>query len=150
MYHIDMTPVFHVLNLAVEYTLQGLALAIAGYVTYLIKKYAPAPVEAFLETRAAAALNTALNNGVIVGMHELEDMENLHNNMEVKGKLQQFAVQYAVDHAPGAISKFGLSPEQLAIKALAFIPVPPTTTDTTGNVVLNTPVSVSDLKPIVK
>jgi hypothetical protein len=57
-------------------------------------------------------------------------------------------VQYALHHSPGAIRKFGLSPEDLGVKALAYIPVAPTTTDLTGAVARVQPVTSAPLPPV--
>lgn len=141
-----------VLNPLLNYLADGIALALAGWLLMLLHKalqllgrYLPAGVAAFLEAKAAKDLNTALANGVAAGMHKVEDIEALHSKVQVKGALQAFAMQYALDHAPGAIKRFGLDPEALMVKALAYIPVAPTTADLTGQVVRTIPVQTAPL-----
>jgi hypothetical protein len=136
------------LNPLIETVLQGLALAIAGWITWLIQRYAPSFLKGFLEAKAAKDLNTALANGVVIAMHQVEGFEKMHSDIAVKGAITAWAAQYAIDHAPGAVSKFGLSPDQLAVKALAYVPVPTTTTDTSGTVIAAAPVSVSPLPDV--
>lgn len=148
---VDITPIYQqFVDPLVSALLQGLALAIAGWFTFLIQRYAPAFLKTWLETKAAAALNTALQNGVIIAMHKLDAVETVNSSVQVKGQVSAWAAQYAVDHAPGAVARFGLDPDQLAIKALAYVPVMPTTTDTTGATINNTIVTTGTLEPATK
>lgn len=120
---VNLSPIYEqIINPLIQDILQGLALAAVGWVTYTIQKYAPPFLKGYLETKASNDLNTALANGVQIAMHKTEDLEAAHSTVEVKGMLQTMAVQYAVDHASGAIDHFGLNPDQLATKALAYIP----------------------------
>jgi hypothetical protein len=122
---VDLNPIYQqVVNPFIQDILEGLALAVVTWATYLVKKYAPTFMASWLESKASTDLNTALANGVQVALHQVENAEQAYSNVEVKGMVQRYAVQYAVDHAPGAINHFGLNPDQLAIKALAYIPTP--------------------------
>lgn len=145
---VTLQPIYdNLINPLVQALLEGITLAIAGWVTWLVQRYAPSLVEGWLEKKAATDLNTALANGVVIAMHQLEAIETPHTDIEVKGKITAWAAQYAIDHAPGAVSRFGLDPAQLAIKALAFVPTAPTTTDTTGAAPTVAPVQVTPLPP---
>jgi hypothetical protein len=148
---VDVSPIYQqFVDPLVSALLQGLALAIAGWFTYLIQRYAPAFLKTWLETKAAAALNTALQNGVVIAMHKLDAVESVNTNLQVKGQVSAWAAQYAIDHAPGAVARFGLDPNQLALKALAYVPVVPTTTDTTSATINNTIVTTGTLEPATK
>lgn len=95
----------------------------------------------------ADGLNRALQNGVSIAMNKLDAWEDVHKNVEVQGAVTAWAAQYAVDHSPQAISKFGLDPEQLAIKAAAYLPTPKSSEGTTGVTIQTPAVTVSDLPP---
>lgn len=124
---VDISPIFQQI---VNPLVQDLALGLIGtgmtWAGFLAKKYLPSWLDAYFETKASADLNTALTNGVTAGMHSLNAWESVHSDVAVQGAVQRFAVQYAINHANDAVERFNLSPEQLATKALAFIPPPPT------------------------
>lgn len=126
MHTINLAPIFQqILNPLIEMVLQGLAIAIVGWITWVAQKYAPQFLKGYLESKASKDLNTALANGVAAAMNTVENAEKVHSDIQVKSAVQAFAIQYAADHAAGAINHFDLSPDQLALKALAFIPTPP-------------------------
>jgi hypothetical protein len=81
-------------------------------------------------------------------MTRLEAWEGVHKDVTVQGAVARFAAQYAIDHAPEAIARFGLSPDQLALKALAWLPMPATRDDTTGAVVNTMAVESAPLAPV--
>ena len=144
MHNVDISGVYAaIVNPAVQDLLLGLVAAAGGWLAYLMQKYAPKFIPAWLEQKASADLNTALMNGVTIAMHQLDAWEKVHSDVTVKGAVTAWAAQYAVNHASGAVDKFGLNPEQLAIKALAFVPSPPTSKDTIGAIVNDKP-AVSD------
>ena len=115
--------------------LEAAAVAFCLFLLHLVIKAVriiPDAYAVYLEANARNALNTALQNGVAAGMHKVENIERLHSDIEVKGELKTFAMNYAIKHASDAILHFGIRPEDLAVKALAYIPTAPTVTDTTG------------------
>ena len=61
--------------------------------------------------------------------------EAKYPGIPVQGQIAAWAAQYAVDHSPGAIAKFGMDPNDLALKALAYLPTPAVTDGLTGNTV---------------
>lgn len=129
-------------NVFLQTLLEGLALALSGWVMYLFHKYLAPLLGAQLEAKARASLNTALANGVAIAMHKIEGAETAYSSVEVKSQIAAWAAQYAVDHAPGSVAKFGLGPNDLALKALAYVPPAPTTQDTTSSTI-SKPVLVS-------
>lgn len=145
---VDVSPLYDLLNGTVSLLLQGLVIFVSGWVMWVFHKYAAPYVGAQLESKASADLNLALQNGVRAAMARLEGAEDLHRNVEVKGAVTGWAAQYAIDHAPDAVRRFGLDPDQLAIKALAYLPAPPVAGDLTGATVRTVPVETHDLPPL--
>lgn len=148
---VNIQPIYDtVINPFIVDLLQGFALAIVSWITFIIQKYAPQFLEGYLESKASKDLNTALQNGVVIAMHKIEGAEALHSNVEVKGLVTRLAAQYAISHVPGAVKRFNLDPGTLATKALAYIPVPPTTTDLTSSSKTTKTVSVevTNLGPV--
>lgn len=129
---VTLQPLYDLANQALQTILEGLALAISGWIMFIFHKYITPWIGAQMEAKARDSLNTALANGVAIAMTKVEGAEKLHSSVEVKGQLAAWAAQYAIDHAPSAVNKFGLDPNQLALKALAYVPPAPTTQDTTG------------------
>lgn len=149
MHEVNLQPLFDgFVNPLIEYLLQGAAIAVASYIGYLVQKFCPPFIRGYYEKNAANELRTALQNGVLIAMHKVQDAEKLHSSIEVKGAIQAYAAQYAIDHTPAAVRRFGLDPDTLATKALAYIPTVPTTTDTTGATVKSVPVIEMSLPPI--
>lgn len=138
---VNLQPLYDIGNETLQLLLEGFAMAISGWLMFIFHKYITPWIGAQMEAKARDALNTALANGVAIAMTKVQDAEKLHSRVEVKGQLAAWAAQYAIDHSPGAVKKFGLDPNQLALKALAYVPPAPTTQDTTGNMVPN-PVAV--------
>lgn len=129
---VTVQPLYDMFNEVLQALMQGLVLAVSGWLMFVFHKYLTPWIGAQMEAKARDSLNTALANGVAIAMTKVEGAEKLHASVEVKGQLAAWAAQYAIDHAPGAVSKFGLDPNQLALKALAYVPPAPTTQDTTG------------------
>ena len=125
MHPIDVSPLYQVLNTALLTLLGGLATFVAGWASWALHRYAAPLVGAQLEAKAAADLNTALANGVAIAMQTIEGAEKLHAEIAVKSGIAAFAAQYAIDRAPDAVARFGLGPQELALKALAYLPSPP-------------------------
>lgn len=130
---VNLDPIYHMLNDCVQTLLEGAAMIISGWVMVMVHKYVTPWFGAQMEAKARDSLNTALANGVAIALNKVEGVERMHMNVEVKGQLAAWAAQYAIDHAPGAVDRFGLSPSQLALKALAYVPPAPQMVDTTGN-----------------
>lgn len=145
MHNIDSSSIWPVINQGLVTLAGGVVTFAAGWTAVLMQRYLPKFIPAQLESKASGDLNTALQNGVAIGMAKLQVWESVHSDVNVRGVVQAFAVQYAVDHAPDAIARFGLSPEQLALKALAYLPMPKTAVGTTGATVTSVPVAVADL-----
>ena len=68
-------------------------------------------------------------------MQKTEDLEKQYPGIPVKRAIAAFAAQYAEDHSPAAMQKFGMNPNDLALKALAYLPTPAVTDDTTGKII---------------
>ena len=146
MHIIDISPLYRIANDAILTLLAGFATFIAAWFTWLLHKYAPPFVGAQLETKAADDLNTALANGVAVAMQKIEGAEKLHADFAVKNAIVAFAARYAIDHAPQALNAFSLNPDALELKALAYLPRPPSSGfGTTGANVRTTPVLAAPL-----
>ena len=125
MHSIDLSPLYQILNTAVLTLLGGLATFAVGWASWAFHRYAAPYVGAQLESKASSDLNTALANGVAIAMQKLEQIEKQHADISVKSGIAAFAAQYALDHAPEAVARFNLDPEELALKALAWLPPPP-------------------------
>ena len=149
MHIVSLNPIFEqIVNPILQDLLQGFVIFVAGWVMWAFHKYAAPYVGAQLEAKASADLNQALQNGVWIAMQKVEGAEKANADIQVKGQIAAWAAQYAIDHTPGAVSHFGLSPDELATKALAYLPTPPTATDTTGAKVTVQPVTVAPLAPV--
>jgi len=129
---VNASPLYNMVNQVLQEVLEGVAMAVSGWLMFVFHKYVTPWIGAQLEAKARDSLNMALANGVAIAMSKVEGAEQLHQNVAVKGAVTAWAAQYAVDHAPGAVAKFGLDPNQLALKALAYIPTPLTLGDITG------------------
>lgn len=146
MHHLDLSPLYQILNTAALTLLGGVATFLVGWASWAFHRYAAPFVGAQLETKASSDLNIALANGIAIAMQKLEGIENLHADVAVKSGLAAFAAQYAVDHTPEAVARFGLDPDELALKALAYLPPPPASdAGTTGAMVRTMPVTVQTL-----
>lgn len=130
---VSIDPIYTWLNQGVSTLLEGVAMGISGWVMFIFHRYLTPWIGAQLESKARDSLNTALANGVAIALNKVQGAENLHSDVQVKGQLAAWAAQYAIDHAPAAVAKFGLDPNALALKALAYVPPAPTLVDTTGN-----------------
>lgn len=147
---VDLTPIYQAwLTPLVNELLQGFALFIFGWVMWAFHKYAAPLVGAQLEAKASADLNRALQNGVTIAMNQLQAWEAAHKDIQVQGQITAMAAQYALNHAPDAAARFGLSANDLATKALAYLKPAMTPADTTGAVVAPAPaVQVNNLPPV--
>lgn len=145
MHSVDISPLYGIANDTISTLAQALAAAVAAWIMVAFHRWITPWIGAQLETKAANDLNTALQNGVAIAMTRLEAWENIHSDIQVRGMVQSWAAQYAIDHAPGAVDRFGLNPSQLATKALAYIPMPRTGADTTGATLKREPVAVAPL-----
>jgi hypothetical protein len=146
MHSIDLTPLYQVMNTAVLTLLGGLMTFAVGWASWALHRYAAPFVGAQLETKAACDLNTALANGVAIAIQKVEAIEKLHADVAVKSGIAASAAQYAIDHAPEAVARFGLDPDELALKALAYLPPPPLSDlGTTGARMSTLPVTMQAL-----
>jgi hypothetical protein len=127
---VDISPIFDAINQGIVTLIAGIIAAALAWFSFELRKLIGAKLDATFQ----ASLNTALQNGVQAGMNDLKAWEQVHKDVAVQGQVQRWAAQYAVDHAPAAIARFGLSPDALAKKALAYIPAPPSLTAPVVNI----------------
>ena len=147
MHQIDLSPIYGLLNEGLLTLLGGVVIWLSAYAKQWLTAHA-----AFLgeqtDAQLAAGLNRALANGVQIAMQQTDALEAKYPGVPVKGQITAWAAQYAVDHSPGAIAKFGLDPNDLATKALAYLPTPAITDDTTGKTIpAPAQVQISNLQP---
>lgn len=148
MHSIDLTPIYGMFNEALLTLLGGIALWLALYAKQWLTAHAKFLGEQ-TDAQLAEGLNRALSNGVQIAMQKTEDLEKQYPGVPVKSQIAAWAAQYAVDHSPGAVSKFGLDPNDLAIKALAYLPTPTITDGTTGETIpAPAAVQVTQLQPV--
>lgn len=131
MHTIDLTPIYGMVNEALLTLLGGLAIYLTNYAKNWLAAHAKFLGEQ-TDAQLASGLNRALSNGVQIAMHQTETLEAKYPGVPVQGQIAAWAAQYAVDHSPGAVTKFGLAPNDLALKALAYLPTPAITDGTTG------------------
>ena len=149
MSSVDLTPIYSSLNEAGGLVLSGLAIFVAGWIRWAFHKYLTPYLGEQAETKASDDLNTALRNGVSIALNQAGAWESVHKDVAVQGAIAAWAAQYAVNHAPDAIKRFGIDPDELAIKALAYLPPPPLSTiGTTGVSVATTAVTVNRLSDV--
>lgn len=134
MHTVDLAPVYGILNEALLTLLGGLVIWLSAYAKQWLAAHAKFLGEQ-TDAQLAAGLNRALSNGVAIAMQKTETLEQQYPGVPVKGQIAAWAAQYAVDHSPGAVAKFGLNPNDLALKALAYLPTPAIVDDTTGKVI---------------
>lgn len=148
MHQIDLTPIYGMANEALLTLLGGLAIYITAYAKQWLSAHAKFLGEQ-TDAKLAEGLNRALANGVQIAMQKTEDLEKQYPGLPVKSQIAAWAGQYAINHSPDAIAHFGMNPNDLAIKALAYLPTPAITDDTTG-VTIPAPdrVEVSNLQPV--
>ncbi|HLY04294.1 MAG TPA: hypothetical protein VKR31_00955 [Rhizomicrobium sp.] len=125
MHNVDITPIWQIADQTIVQVATVAIPIVGAWFAWLLQRYAPKFIPAWLESKASADLNTALQNGVSIALNKAQAWESVHSNVQVQGQVTAWAAQYAADHAGDAIARFGLSPDQLATKALAFIPKPP-------------------------
>ena len=149
MHGVDITPIYNVLNESLGLILSGFAVFVAGWIRWAFHKYLTPYLGEQAETKAANDLSTALKNGVAIALNQAGAWESVHKDVQVQGAITAWAAQYAVNHAPDAIKRFGIDPDELAIKALAYLPPPPLSTiGTTGVSVSTTAVTVNRLSDV--
>lgn len=146
---VQLQPVYQQFNEALLTLLSGVAVMIGAYVrTWLLAhaKFLGEQTDATL----AAGLNRALSNGVQIAMQKTDELEKQYPGVPVKGAIAAWAAQYAIDHSQDAMQRFGgLTLDDLATKALAYLPTPAITDDTTGKVILApASVQVTNLTPV--
>jgi hypothetical protein len=84
------------------------------------------------DTSIRDALEAIINNGIKLGMAQVSKEELAHPEVDAPNMVVRIAGQYVVDHAPGYLDHFGLSPEAVGNMVAARLPNVATTTDTTG------------------
>lgn len=149
MHTVSLQPLYDLINTGLADFFQGLAAFVVGWIMYALAKYAPPSLRAYIEGKAATELRVALANGVAIAMHNIEGAEQLHQNIQVKNLIVAYAARWALTQVPGAVKRFGFTPEDLALRALAYLPAPPVTADLTGAKGLApAPVAVASLSPV--
>lgn len=123
MSHVDLSPIYSALNEGLLTFLAGLAIFVGSWVRQWLLAHA-----AFLgeqtDKTLADGLNRALSNGVQIAMQQVSSVESQHPGLDTKSAIAAWAAQYAVNHSPAAMERFGLDPNDLALKALAYLPTP--------------------------
>lgn len=123
MHQVDLSPIYSALNEGLLTLLAGLAIFIGSWVRQWLLAHA-----AFLgeqtDKTLADGLNRALSNGVQIAMQQVSSVESQHPGLDTKSAIAAWAAQYAVNHSPDAMERFGLDPNDLALKALAYLPTP--------------------------
>lgn len=148
MHSVDLTPIYSLFNEALLTLLGGVAIWITAYAKQWIAAHAKF-LDEQTQAQLANGLNRALSNGVQIAMQQTDKLEAQYPGVPVKSQIAAWAAQYAIDHSPGAIQKFGMSPEDLATKALAYMPTPAIKDDTTGEVIpAPASVQVTQLQPL--
>ncbi len=117
---VDISPIYSAVDQGILTLAAGLIMAFFAWLSFWLQRIFHVDMDAKMRD----ALNTALQNGVMAGMHSLQAWQSVHKDIAVQGAVTRWAAQYAIDHVPDAVDHFGLSPEDLVTKALAFIPTP--------------------------
>ncbi len=138
MHSVDLTPLYTTLN-------EGFGLFLTGLVGWLgmeargwLREHA-AFLGASTDKALADGFERALQNGAQIAQHEIDQYEGEHSTVAVNGWLASKAAQYAVDHSPDYMKRFGLSPDDVARKALAYLPPPPPVVSATPSPAHQTP-----------
>lgn len=134
MNHVDLTPLYGLLNEGLLTLLGGLAIWLSAAAKIWLQEHAKFLGEQ-TDAQLAAGLNRALSNGVAIAMQQAESLEKQAPGIPIKSTIAAYAAEYAINHSPAAIDKFGLSPTELATKALAYLPTPAVSDDTTGKTI---------------
>lgn len=145
MPHIDLSPLFPYVNETIVLVATGVAAWLVQELRAWLQKHT-AFLSAQTDNAIAAGLNTALKNGVTLALNQMQAWETAHKDVQVQGAVTRIAAQYALDHAPEYAAHFGLSPDDLATKALAFLPPPPSIQVAPPAPVM--PVEVKPLPPV--
>lgn len=124
MHTVDLSTLYTAVNEGLLTLLSGLAIWLAAYGKQWLTAHA-----AFLgeqtDKTLADGLNRALSNGVQIAMQQVDKVEAAHPTLTTQGAISAWAAQYAIDNSPGAMQRFaGLTPDDLALKALAYLPSP--------------------------
>jgi hypothetical protein len=141
---VTLQPIYHLVNEALLTLAGGLVLWLTSYAKQWLQAHA-----AFLgeqtDKTLAESLNRALQNGVQIAMQKADDLEQQYPGVPVKSQIARWAAQYAVDHSPGAVAKFGMDPNDLALKALAYLPPAVQTLEDGSKAPMPLPVEVKTL-----
>lgn len=146
MHPVQLAPLYGTFNEAILTLLSGLAIWLSAYAKQWLSQHAKLLGEQ-TDAQLAAGLNRALQNGVAIGMQKLDELERQYPGMPVKNQVSAWAAQYAVDHSPAAVEHFtGLTMDDLALKALAYLP--PVRTDLDPGAGLPRTVAPVETKPL--
>ena len=131
MSHIDLTPIYGLINEGILTLLGGLAIYLTTFAKNWLQVHAKF-LDEQTDAQLANGLNRALSNGVSIAMQKVGDMEKANPNFDTKSWVSNYAANFAISHSQDALDRFGLTPEQLAEKALAYLPTPAVTDGLTG------------------
>lgn len=148
MGHVDLTPIYGMVNTALLTLLGGLAIWLSAYAKQWLAAHAKFLGEQ-TDAQLAAGLNRALSNGVQIAMQQVGDLEKANPGFDTKSWVTNYAAQFAIDHSPAAMDRFGLNPNDMALKALAYLPTPAVTDGLTGKTMpAPAQVEVKQLAPV--
>ena len=102
----------------------------------------------FLNAQSIEKIQALEQKGIDAGVQflmQLVESQGAKVHISVANPAVRQAAQVALDHAGGALSAAGASPDSVATKILAQLPTYATTTDTTGAVVRVVPVESAPL-----
>lgn len=146
MHNVDLSPVYGFINEALVILLGALATWLGLQVRQWISAHVSFLGQATDKT-LADGFDRALQNGIAIALQQAHTYEGEHSTVAINGWLAAKAAQYAIDHSPDYMARFGLSPDDIATKALAHLPPPVVTVDTTGVKVTPTHVDIEPLPP---
>lgn len=146
MYLVDLHPLYVVLDDILSEILKGITPLLFAWIMFVFHKYITPYLGAKLESKASEDLNRALQNGMTIALNKLGGWETAHSSVQTKSMMGAWAANYALEHSKEAVASFGLTPDQLVTKALAYLPPPPMSgMGTTGAVVKTVPVEEHEL-----
>ena len=144
MHTVDLTPIYQAFDQTIVLVLGGVILWLGAWGRKLITEHLSLLGQQ-QDKILADGFERALRNGAAIAMNSLDDYEKAHATADVHGLLASAAAQYAIDHSPDYMDRFGLTPDQIATKALAYLPPAPSVASAPP--VKTVPVEVKPLPP---
>lgn len=146
MSSIDLTPIYSALDQTIVLVVGAVIVWIGMQARAWLTAHASFLDQA-TDQRLATGFERALQNGVNIAMQQLDQYEQAHAKVPVNSWVAAKAAQYAIDHSPDYMSRFNLTPDQIATKALAYLPPPPAITTDIAATAKVAPVTVETLAP---